>query len=201
MQLVDAVPSNWKNNLKHSDTYSQNLILLVHHLVKSNSLFNIEKFELRDLYCIINSSRNNKPMLQIYFEKKFDSDLRVIYALPRKITTNTYLRSFQYKILDNTLYMNEKLFVFGLSAASSCSFCNFFVENITHRFCDCTITQCLWKKLHLKLKDNITILQLTSQAAIFSLLEADCQSYLIQNHILLISKLYICKSRKNKLFK
>ena len=60
MQLVNAIPSNWKNNLKHSDTYSQNLILLDHHLVKSNSLFSIEKLESRELYCIINSSRNSK---------------------------------------------------------------------------------------------------------------------------------------------
>ena len=37
-----------------------------------------------------------------------------------------------------------------------------------------------------------------TQAAIFSFFEADCQSYLIQSHILLISKLHICKSRKNK---
>ena len=53
-------------------------------------------------------------MLQIYFEKKFDSkelDWRVIYALPRKVTTNMYVRSFQYKILNNIIYLNEKLFV------------------------------------------------------------------------------------------
>ena len=68
------------------------------------------------------------------------------------------------------------------------SFCNSFVENITHLFCDCTITHCLWKKLQLKLKDNITILPLTPPPAIFSFLEADSQSYLIQNLILLISK-------------
>ena len=84
MQLVHAIPNNWKNNLKHSDTYLQNLILLDHHLVKSKSLFNIEKFGSRELYCFINSSRNNKPTLQIYFEKKFDLkelDWRVIYTL------------------------------------------------------------------------------------------------------------------------
>ena len=109
-----------------------------------------------------------------------------------------YLRSFQYKILNNILFLNEKLFVFGLSTTLSCSFCNYFGQNITHLFCDCTITQCLWKKLQLKLKDNISPLPLTPQAAIFGFLEADCQSYLIQNHILLISKLYLYKSRKNK---
>ena len=49
-----------------------------------------------------------------------------------------------------------------------------------------------------KLKDNITVLPLTPLVVIFVFLEADCQYYLIQNHILLISKLYIYKSRKSK---
>ena len=80
---------------------------------------------------------------------------------------------------------------------SSCSFCNSFGENITHLFCDCTIIQCHWKKLQLKLKDNITFLPLTAQATtIFGIFVADCQSYLIQCHIFLISKLYIYKFRK-----
>ena len=48
------------------------------------------------------------------------------------------------------------------------------------------------------MKDDITLLSVTPQAAIFDFLEDNCQSYLIQNHILLISKLYIYKSRKNK---
>ena len=71
------------------------------------------------------------------------------------------------------------------------------ISNISHLFCDCTITQYLWKKSQLKLKDDSTFLPLTPQAVIFAFLEADCQSYLIQKHILLISKLYIYKSRKN----
>ena len=55
------------------------------------------------------------------------------------------------------------------------------------------------EKIQLKLKDNITFLPLTPQtAAILGFLEVSCQSYLIQNHILIISKLYICKSRKSK---
>ena len=160
MQLVNVIPSNWKNNLKYSDTFSQNLILLGHHLVTSNSLFSIEKLEPREFYCIISSSRNKKPTSQIYFEKKFDSkelDWRVIYTSPRKVTTNTYLRSLQYKILNNILYLNENLFVFGLSTTSSCSFCNSFGKDIAHLFCDCTITQYLWKKLQLKLDNDIIL--------------------------------------------
>ena len=91
MELVNAIPSNWKINLKHSNNYSQNL--LDHLLLKSNFLFYIEKLESTKFYCIINSSRKNKPTSQIYFEKKFhwkELDWRVIYALPRNVITNTY---------------------------------------------------------------------------------------------------------------
>ena len=49
----------------------------------------------------------------------------------------------------------------------------------------------------MKLKDDLTLHPLTPQAAIFGFPEIDCQSYLIQNHILLISMLYIYMSRKN----
>ena len=49
----------------------------------------------------------------------------------------------------------------------------------------------------MKLKDDLTLLPLIPQAVNFGFLEADCQSYLIQNHILLISKLYIYRFRKN----
>ena len=154
-----------------------------------------------ELYCIINSSRDNKPTSHIYFEKKFDSkelDWRFIYTLPRKVTTNTYLSSFLCKVLNNILYMNEKRFVFGLSTTSSYSFCNSFGKNITHLFCDCTIRRYIYEKLRLNLKNDLTLFQITPEAAIFDFLELDCQSYLIPNHILLILKLYVYKSRKNK---
>ena len=84
----------------------------------------------------MNSSRNNRPTSQIYFEKKFDLkelEWRVIYTLLRKVTTNTYLRSFQYKVLNNVLYLNEKLFDFGLSTTSSSPSAILFVK-ISHIF-------------------------------------------------------------------
>ena len=108
MQLVDTLSGNWKKNLKLSDTNSQNLILLYHHLVKFNSLFSIGKLESRELYCIINSSRNNKPTLQIYLKRILIR--RIGLEGHSYITTNTYLRLFQYKILKNILYLNEKTF-------------------------------------------------------------------------------------------
>ena len=110
--------SDWKNNLKHLNTYSQNVILLGHHLLKSISLINIEKFESREFYYIINSLHNNKPTSEMYFGKKvWFKGVRLEDHL--YITTKSYrkhtLMSLQYKLVFNIPYLNEKLFTFGIS--------------------------------------------------------------------------------------
>ena len=56
---------------------------------------------------------NCKPTSQCYFEIKFpdvEFDWKYISTLSRKITTDPYSRYFQYKILNNVLYLNDKLF-------------------------------------------------------------------------------------------
>ena len=52
----------------------------------------------------------NKRSSNIYFENLFnhdDIDWAVIYIIPRLVMHNTYMRSFQYKILNDVLYFNE----------------------------------------------------------------------------------------------
>ena len=43
-----------------------------------------------------------------------------IYPLRRKITCNRYLRCFQYKILTNILYLNNKLYTSKLANSQLC---------------------------------------------------------------------------------
>ena len=57
--------------------------------------------------------------VKIYFNLHFknlckdsDIDWKAIYKLPQKTAYNTYMRSFQYKILDNIIFLNKKLFIF-----------------------------------------------------------------------------------------
>ena len=44
--------------------------------------------------------------------------------MSRRVTIDTNLRIFQYKILNNVLYLNEKLFKFKIVSSPLCSFCN-----------------------------------------------------------------------------
>ena len=92
----------------------------------------------KEIYSIIMSSKVNIPASRIYFEKKFLSIIfnRKTYTLPCKVTINAYLRSFQYKILNNILYLNKKLHTFGLSNTQ-----------VSHLFYYCTQIQDIWNQV------------------------------------------------------
>ena len=62
-----------------------------------------------------------------YFENLFSNfnyDRKRIYLLPRRVTLDTNLRMFQYKLINNVLYLNKKLFGFKKVDSSLCSYCN-----------------------------------------------------------------------------
>ena len=60
---------------------------------------------------------------------------------------NTYMRSFQYKILNNVLFLNKKLYTFGIKPSPLCSFCNLYDETPLHIFYECNAVKCLWVDL------------------------------------------------------
>ena len=69
------------------------------------------------------------PTSQKYLNEllKTDSlDWKQIYLLPRLVTLDSYSRSFQYKILNNVLYLSKKLFMFGKSASLILAFLQTF---------------------------------------------------------------------------
>ena len=82
--------------------------------------------ESRELYQIQISEKYEKPTSQLYYERyfnKFDFDWKLIYLLPRMVTVDTKLRVFQYKILNNILFMNKMLFKFRKVESPLCYFC------------------------------------------------------------------------------
>ena len=113
------------------------------------------------------------------------------------MTANSHLRSFNYKIINNVLYMNEKLFQFGKTQSPLCSFCHNEAETILHVFHKCSVTKTLWNQLSLFFETDLDFPDLPPQAALFGFInESDDNLNILQNHILLIFKLYIYQSRE-----
>ena len=93
-------------------------------------------------------------------------DWSKIYQSPLLATIDTAVRSFQYKILNNVLFLNKKLYTFGIAGTALCSFYDTLEETPTHIFFDSIHVKCLWERIQTKFKTNFILLSLTPQAAI-----------------------------------
>ena len=105
------------------------------------------------------------------------------------------MRSFQYKMLHNILFLNKKLYLFGITKSPLCSYCNKYDETPIHLFCECNYTKYLWLQLNRHFPPDLTFPVLTPQTAILGLVNDSVSNIHLINHILLLFKLYIYKSR------
>ena len=125
-------------------------------------------------------------------------DWNNIYLSPRLATIDPTLRSVQYKILNNVLFLNKKLHIFGITNTALCSFCNTLEETPTHIFFDCFHVKCLWEKLRTKFQNDFILPSLTPQNAILGLYNDANDNYNLLSHIFLIFKYYIYISREKR---
>ena len=119
------------------ESHATNLIIHDHHLIKSSRVITLDKLTSSEIYSMLNLKVQNKPSSNIYFENLFNDyniDWTGIYMLPRLLTCNTYMRFFQYKILNNVLFLNKTLYTFGIKPSPLCSFCNLYDETPLYIF-------------------------------------------------------------------
>ena len=139
--LIKSIPTIWKDELQRNIPYSS-----------GNN---------RNERCIITSKiayqRLLKPITKpptarnslIKLLGPTDINWKEVYMLPRQVTIETSLRSFQYKILNNILYLNEKLFKFKIADSPLCSLCKTENESMLHLFCECVVTSNLLEQFKL----------------------------------------------------
>ena len=127
----------------------------------------------------------NKPSFNIYFENLFnyhDIGWTAIYMLPRLVTHNTYMRSFQYKILNNILYLNKKLHIFGIKSYTLSSICNLYDENPFHIFYECERVKFSWSELVQCFQDILILPTLTPQTVILGILDSISKNSFFENN-------------------
>ena len=93
------------------------------------------------------------------------------------------------------------LFTLGKIKPALCSLCHSYDETIKHIFLECICVKQLWNHLRLFLVNNISLPILTPQTVIFGFINRIENSvYKITNHILLIFKIHVYKSRERGTF-
>ena len=89
------------------------------------------------------------PTTQNVWEKLLTSvsiEWKKVYMLPRIATIESSLRSFQYRLMNNILYLNERLFKFDVVKSPLCSLRSLVNETVVHLLCECKETIRIWKR-------------------------------------------------------
>ena len=109
-----------------------------------------------------------------------------------------HLRMFQYKILNNILFLNKLLFKFKKVPSPLCSFCNSADETPLHIFYTCNITKRLWNELQYFVSRYLYIPEITPQSALFGFFNNgnQQQNFLLINHLLLLFKYYFAYAKR-----
>ena len=131
------------------------------------------------------------------FEKRFPNKgikWKCIYLMPCRVTIDTNLRIFQYKILNNVLSLNENHFKFKFVSSPLCSFFNSENETPIQLLYSCSQTKSLWSKLQELLNSEILLPQNTPQSAFFGF-PNNTENFEMTNHLHLIFKRYLFKVR------
>ena len=201
MQIINAIPKQWKEKLlEQTSGNPNNIVFKEHHIIKNSRIVSLNKLISKEIYNYLITEKFDKPTSQKYFENLFnDQNLKweLIYTLPRKITKDSYTRNFQYKILNNILYLNKKLYLFGKAETPLCSYCMLYDESIIHLFWICVYVKNLWQQLQLYFNDDFKLPDLTLQTAIFGFWDSkdyDNEIFQLINHLLLIFKINIYKA-------
>ena len=162
-------------------------------------MYFLNRLNTKEIYNFLIAQKEEQTASRLYYQKKFSNsnlDWKTIYLLVRIVTKDSTLRAFQFKLLNNVLYLNKVLFKCGKSGSPLCSFCNVKDETPYHLFYECSHTISLWNQLRHFLSNSLNIPLLTPQSAIFGFINQK-ENFLIINHLLFIFKFYIYNSRSS----
>ena len=112
LQLINSFPERWKFIIKENYENATNIIIDDHHLIKSSRAVTLDKLTSTKTYSILTSKVQNKLSYSFYFKNllnNYGTDWAAIYISPCLITYNTCILYFQYKILNNIVFLIKNL--------------------------------------------------------------------------------------------
>ena len=112
----------------------------------------------------------------------------------KSISSETFVRSFQFKILNDITFTIYRLAKIGYAPNDLCTFCGIESETVNHIFYECPFTKLIWNILHpfghCSLAQRV---DRTLQDVLLGKLDAVIE---ILNYLITLVKLHIWISRK-----
>jgi len=185
LQIIAAIPSNWKKKLKQADPSSPQ--------IGSD----------RQNY---NKQLAKKQMLNIKYTQpaaikhwNMQTNWKSNFILARKMSNETKLQVFQYKLLHRIIASNEKLWRWKIVNSPSCNSCANVTGTIEHMFLECPKVKHIWDKF-VKIFEELEGMQIVvSRESILLGIKSKNDVKVLWNYFALIIKyaIYRCHLDKN----
>ena len=115
-------------------------------------VFDVMEKKSKQYYSLLIGKKAHLPSAASKLQKEFNfsiDQLNQIFILPHKVTLESYVRAFQYKVLNSILYTNSKLYKIGYSQHDKCTFCKSYPEKLNHFSYSCPSSKALWADFEL----------------------------------------------------
>ena len=121
-----------------------------------------------------------------------------IYTLPSKIVKDSYLISFQFKIIHRIFNCNYKLFVWKIKQSPQCPICE-HIDNLEHYFYYCESSKLFWVQVEAWLKEKLLVnFNFTVLEILLGVINIDKSLFYTINYIILRGKYFIKECKKNE---
>ena len=124
---------------------------------------------------------------------------RQIFSLPHLVALESYVKAFQYKVINSILYTNSKLCKIGFRINDACTFCNDEPENLYHFFCECPHSKTFWTDFEsywCQLSNQP--IHLSVENVLFGILSKQCPLSNLLNYFIVIGKLFLWDCRRSQ---
>ena len=113
-----------------------------------NTEFDTYSAKSRQFYSllIVNKAKYPNSFKTLSADLEFSNPLQEVFSIPYNVVSETYVWSFQYKLFNNILFTNTKLFRIGLIESEKCSFCTIYKEDLYHLFYGCSYSRAFWNR-------------------------------------------------------
>ena len=116
--VIQSIPTEWKNIIRDAnfsiESYSQEAMINYRQdIFIGDNFHGITKVKTSMIYNALVQKRFVPPTSRNKLSQKFDiseEDWPKIYSLAGKCSIDSKTRIFQYKILNNALYLNKRFF-------------------------------------------------------------------------------------------
>ena len=166
--------------------------------------FDVTKGKSKDYYNLLLREKAKPPNIVKKLQSNFhfnSENLKQIFKLPHSNVVESYVKAFQYKVINSILYTNTKLFKIGVRTNDLCTaFCDNQPESLTHLFYHCSRSKQFWSEFELYwcLVSNQRICLCLENVLFGILTENACPLLQLLNYFIIIGKLYLwdCRTRQ-----